>query len=80
MTTANPFRREPASRNRAALTNRVRRVLRTGRRKTAACRRAEQKNLRGRNRPAINANQENQNDLGWIQNLSFLIFKQTSAI
>jgi hypothetical protein len=61
MTTANPFRREPASGNRAARTDCVNRVLRASRCETAARSRAEQKNLRGRNRPAINADCSDQN-------------------
>ena len=71
MTAANPFHREAASDNRAARTDCVNRILRTSRRETAARSRAEQKNLRGRNRPAINADCENQNRSGGRQTAGF---------
>jgi hypothetical protein len=66
MAAANPFGRLPAARQRAPRTNGIHRVLRTGRRKPAAAGRPEQKNERGRKRPAINADGKNQCALGQI--------------
>jgi hypothetical protein len=61
ITTANAFCRQKYSGNRAAFANRVNRVLRASWREAAARRRAEQKNLRGRNRPAIQPDCSDQN-------------------
>ena len=81
MAAANPLRRQPASRNRAAPTDRVNRILRAGRRETTASICAEQKDLRGRNHPAINADHENQNGLERIQNyFSCLFFQQARPV
>ena len=76
MAAANPFRRQPAPRNRAARTNGLNCVLRASRREPAARIWAEQKNLRWRNRPAINADCNNQNVLGQIHS----IFQKLRAV
>ncbi len=73
---ANPFRREPASGNRAARADCVNRILRASRRETAAGSRAKEKNLRGRNRPAINADCRNQN----VPEQVHLIFQKLRAV
>ena len=66
MTAADAIRRQRASSQNAARLNCLDRILRTGRRETAAAGRAEQKELRRRNRPAVRADGKNQNMLGWI--------------
>ena len=63
MTAANPFRRQNRSGQSAALLNCVHRINRARWRETAAAGAAKQKNLRGRNRPAIRADGQNQNVL-----------------
>jgi hypothetical protein len=69
MAAANSLRYEPASGYRAPRTDCVNRVLRASRREAAARCRAKEKNLRRRNRPAINANRKNQNGLEQVQNI-----------
>ena len=76
MTAANPFRRQRASGKRAVQLQGVNRVLRAGRREPAAGVCAEQKNLRRRNRPAINADSKNQNMLEQIHS----IFQKLRAV
>jgi len=71
--TANSFNRQPAAGQRALRTNGIHRILRTTWRKTAAAARPEQKNERGRNRPAIQPDEEDQNGLGNIQQPTFNI-------
>jgi len=66
MAAANPFGRQPGAGQRAPRTNGVQRVLRTAWCETAAASRPEQENERRRNRPAINADRQNQNVLGRI--------------
>jgi hypothetical protein len=66
MTAANTFRREPAADDCAVRTNRLNRVLRTSRREAAAA--TEEKKLRWRKCPAINANGKNENVLDEIHN------------
>jgi hypothetical protein len=61
MTAANPFRRQRGSGKRAVQLQGFNRVLRASRRETAAGSRAKQKNLRGRNRPAIQPDCSDQN-------------------
>jgi hypothetical protein len=67
MTTANPFCRESAAGDCAMAANCFNCVLRTSRRETATAGRTKEKNLRGRNRPAIRADGENQHDFWNIQ-------------
>src|SRR5260221_14250094 len=66
ITTADSVQCEVAASDRTMRLHRFNRVLQTSRRKTAAAGRTEDKNLRGRNRPAIRADGEHQNMLGWI--------------
>jgi hypothetical protein len=77
MTAANAFGRQCATGKSSAQADRVNRVSRTRRRETATGGRAEQKYLRGRNDPAINANGKNQNVLERIHDL---IFQQACAV
>ena len=60
MTPANPLCRQRTARQRAMLPDRVHRVLRAGRRETAAAGRAEQKSLGWRNCELVGANGQRQ--------------------
>jgi hypothetical protein len=66
MTAANPFRRQNGSGQSAMRLHGFNRVLRTRGREATAAGRAKEKKLRGRNRPAIRTDGENQDMLGWI--------------
>src|SRR5258706_12006254 len=63
MAAANAFHREPASARCAVFANGFLRVLRTTRRIAATTKRSEQKSFRGRQRPAIERHQADQNVL-----------------
>src|SRR5665213_662936 len=76
MAAANAFRRQGRSGDRAVFAQRSQRIDRTGRRETAAGTGAEQKNLRRRNRPAINTDGENQNVLERVHDS---VFEQVRA-